>query len=53
MSVCSPCIWLKSIEQPQAYSIVDKHNWNCVFGYSRQLTWAHPGNLEIRPIYDF
>ena len=31
--------------------IVDKHSWNRVFGYSRQLTWAHPGNLETRPNY--
>jgi hypothetical protein len=30
---------------------VDKHNWNRVFGYSRQLTWAHPGNLETCPNY--
>jgi hypothetical protein len=50
MSVCPPCIWLKSIDQPQVLSIVDKHNWNRVFGYnSRQLTWAHPGNLETHP----
>ena len=28
--ICSPRIWLKSIEQPQVLSIVDKHNWNRV-----------------------
>ena len=33
--ICSPCIWLKSIDQAQVLSIVDKHNWNRVFGYSR------------------
>jgi hypothetical protein len=42
---------LKSIEQPQVKSIGDKHNWNRVFGYSKQLTSAHPGNLEARPRY--
>jgi hypothetical protein len=31
MSICSSCIWLKSIEQPQVWSIVDKHNWNGSF----------------------
>jgi hypothetical protein len=26
MSVCSPCIWLQSIEQPQVLSVVGEHN---------------------------
>ena len=30
MSVCSPCIWLQSIDQPQALSVVGEHNYRTV-----------------------
>ena len=40
MSVCSPCIWLQSIEQPQALSVVGEYIW--LFKFT-------PWSLETRP----
>jgi hypothetical protein len=48
MSVCSPCIWLQSIEQPQAL-FVGEHNYRTVIWLFKVIDMCTPWSLETRP----